>query len=333
MCADPRFHPWEEISSFDAWMDWMKRNEPQLHAEIDGRREDVLDFLRVQDYSYGSTRFFSPERWTLVGEAGGFLDALYSPGSDFIAFSNTFSCELIERELDGEDVTELVEFYNDFYLALFNTTAHLYRDNFQLFGNPQVMVAKFVYDSSTYFSGIGNAWCHERMRKPEDIERLGEVLRPAIEMLPRMQELFRDWNALENTPFEGVSVLPKAARSVHPGPGRHGPSGRGRRGVRELGQERRVSEGARGLDLPPGRPEPPRAARREPGRSTRWRSASIPSAGRPTACTPTTGSPSRRRSRCCRGSRRWTSRRAERWWRLSGTATCKTSQQGEQRGH
>ncbi len=71
------------------------------------------------------------------------------------------------------------------------------------------MVAKFVFDSSTYFSGIGNAWCHERMRKPEDIERLGQVLRPAIEMLPRMQELFRDWNALENTPFEGVSVLPK----------------------------------------------------------------------------------------------------------------------------
>ena len=30
-----------------------------------------------------------------------------------------------------------------------------------------------------------------------------------IEMLPRMQELFRDWNALENTPFEGVSVLPR----------------------------------------------------------------------------------------------------------------------------
>jgi flavin-dependent dehydrogenase len=209
VCADPRFHPWEEISSFEAWMDWLKRNEPQLHAEIDGRREDVMDFLRVQDYSYGSTRFFSADRWTLVGEAGAFLDALYSPGSDFIGFSNTFSCELIERELDGEDITELADFYNDFYLSLFNTTAHLYRDNFQLFGNPQVMVAKFVYDSSTYFSGIGNAWCHDKMRKPEDIEKLGEILHDAIQMLPVMQQLFRDWNAIEQTPFEGVSVLPK----------------------------------------------------------------------------------------------------------------------------
>jgi hypothetical protein len=47
------------------------------------------------------------------------------------------------------------------------------------------------------------------MRKPEDIERLGQILRPAIELVPRMQALFRDWNAVENTPFEGVSVLPK----------------------------------------------------------------------------------------------------------------------------
>jgi hypothetical protein len=184
-----------------------------LHAAIDGRRADVLDFLRVQDYSYGSTRFFSPERWTLVGEAGAFLDALYSPGSDFIGFSNTFSCELIERELDGEDVSELCEFYNEFYLNLFNTTAHLYRDNFQLFGNPQVMVAKFVFDSSVYFTGIGNAWCHGRMRKPEDLERLYEIVKDLIAMVPKMQELFRDWNALEPTPLEGVSVL---SREFHP---------------------------------------------------------------------------------------------------------------------
>ena len=71
MCADPRFHPWEEISSFDAWMDWMKRNEPQLHAAIDGRREDVLDFLRVQDFSYGSTRFFSIRSLDLGRRGGG----------------------------------------------------------------------------------------------------------------------------------------------------------------------------------------------------------------------------------------------------------------------
>ena len=209
VCADPRFHPYEEISSFDAFMDWMKRNEPQLYAEIDSRREDVLDFLRVRDFSYASSRVFSPDRWTLVGEAAGFIDALYSPGSDFIGFTNTFSAELIERELDGEDVGEDIEFYNEFFLRLFDTTVHLYRDNYQLFGNPQVMVAKFVYDSSGYFSGIGNAFCHDRMRKRADLERLGEILQPVIALIPIMQQLFRDWNALDQRQFEGVSILAK----------------------------------------------------------------------------------------------------------------------------
>ena len=51
----------------------------------------MLDFLRIQDFSYGSTRAFSADRWTLVGEAFGFIDALYSPGSDFIGFTNTLA--------------------------------------------------------------------------------------------------------------------------------------------------------------------------------------------------------------------------------------------------
>jgi flavin-dependent dehydrogenase len=209
VCADPRFYPYEEINTFDAFMDWIKRNEPQLYAELDGRREDVLDFLRVRDFSYGSSRVFSPERWTLVGEAAGFIDALYSPGSDFIGFTNTLSAELIERDLEGEDVTELAEFFNSFFLDLFNTTIHLYRDNYQLFGNAQVMVAKFVFDSSAYFAGIGNAFCHDRMRTREDLNKLREAVGEVIELIPVMQQLFRDWNALEQRQFEGVSIFSK----------------------------------------------------------------------------------------------------------------------------
>jgi flavin-dependent dehydrogenase len=209
-CVDPRFYPYEEINTLEAFLEWMKRNEPQLHAEIEGRHEDIMDFLRVRDFSYASSRVFSAKpRWTLLGEAAGFLDALYSPGSDFIGFTNTFSAELIERDLDGEDVTELVEFYNDTFLNLFNTTAHLYRDNYQLFGNPQVMVAKFVFNSSVYFAGIGNAFCHDRMRKPEDLETLIATVGELIELVPTMEQLFRDWNELEQRQFEGVSVMSK----------------------------------------------------------------------------------------------------------------------------
>lgn len=210
VCADERVHPWEQIESFEAFMAWVKENEPQLHAEIDGRREDVLDFLRVKDFSYASSRVFSPDRWTLVGEAAGFIDALYSPGSDFIAYTNSFSTELICHDLDGGgDFEQRVEFYNDFFFKLFNSTIHLYRDNYQLFDNAQVMVAKVVFDSTVYFTFLGSPFVHGKLSKKEDIEKIDELISPILPLLTGIQELFRDWHALEPTRWEGVSVLSK----------------------------------------------------------------------------------------------------------------------------
>jgi flavin-dependent dehydrogenase len=209
VCADPRVHPWEEIESFDAFMNWIRENEPQLYAEIDGRREDVLDFLRVKDFSYASERVFSADRWTLVGEAGGFIDAFYSPGSDFIAYMNCWSNELICHDLDGgeADLEERVEFYNDFFFRNFNTTIALYLDNYQFFGNAQVLIAKVVYDSLNYFTFLGSPFVHGKLTKREDIERLLPLAEPMIALLVRMQDLFKDWHGLDQNQWEGVSVL------------------------------------------------------------------------------------------------------------------------------
>ena len=63
----------------------------------------------------------------LVGEAGAFADPFYSPGSDFIGYSNTFSADLIARELDGEDISERIEYYNDFYQRTFASVLSRYR--------------------------------------------------------------------------------------------------------------------------------------------------------------------------------------------------------------
>ena len=234
VCADPRFHPWEEISSFDAWMDWMKRNEPQLHAELDGRREDVLDFLRVQDYSYGSTRFFSADRWTLVGEAGAFLDALYSPGSDFIGFSNTFSCELIERDLDGEDVTELADFYNDFYLNAVQHHGSPVPRQLPAVRQPagdgrEVRVRHLDVLRGHRQRLVPRADAQARGHRAARRDRCTTRSRccPDAAAVPRLERDRAD-------AVRGRVGAAQAARPVHPGAGRHGPSRRGRRGVREL---------------------------------------------------------------------------------------------------
>ena len=209
VCADPRYHPFDQINEFDRLLDWFKEHEPQLAAAVEPRRDDVMDFLVIEDFSYASTQVFSNDRWTLVGEAAGFVDAFYSPGSDFIGYTNNFSKDLICRDLDGEDIEERTEFYNFFFFQLFEPTVSLYKDQYQFFGNPQVMLAKNLYDNTAYFSTLAFVFLHEKMT---DLDVLAEVIdqfQTIIPLLGRVQDLFRDWSQLYDRKWEGISVLSK----------------------------------------------------------------------------------------------------------------------------
>lgn len=105
VCADPAFHPYERFSDLDRLLDWLNEHEPQLGETLERRRDDVLDFLKIEHFSHGCERVFSRDRWCITGEAGVFLDPLYSPGSDYIAMSNTFIADLIVRDLAGEAIS------------------------------------------------------------------------------------------------------------------------------------------------------------------------------------------------------------------------------------
>ncbi len=207
VCTDPRFHPFDRINTFDSLLEWFKEHEPQLGAAIEARRDEVLDFLVIEDFSYASTEVFSNDRWTLVGEAAGFVDAFYSPGSDFIAYTNTFSADLIKRELDGEDVEERAEFYNFFFFKLFEPTATLYRDQYQFFGNPQVMLGKLLYDNTAYFSTLAFLFLHDKMTDLDELGLVVDQFETIIPLLERIQQFCREWHQIDQRKFEGVSLF------------------------------------------------------------------------------------------------------------------------------
>jgi flavin-dependent dehydrogenase len=209
VCADPRFHPWERINEFDHFVDWLKEHEPQLGAAIDARRDDVMDFLVIEDFSYASTQVFSSDRWSLVGEAAGFIDAFYSPGSDFIAYTNTFSADLITRELDGEDIEERTDFYNFFFFKLFDPTIGLYKDQYQFFGNPQVMLGKLLYDNTAYFCTLAFLFLHDKMTDLDELGLVVDQFETIIPLLGKVQDLCREWHQFDQRKFEGVSIFTK----------------------------------------------------------------------------------------------------------------------------
>jgi len=195
--ADPRFHPWERMDTLERALDWIREYEPQLGEALDGRADQVEDFLKIEDFSYSCEKVFSAERWALSGEAGAFLDPFYSPGSDYIAMGNTFITDIVTRELDGEDVRERIDAHNELYLGAFETHLTFYEGQYVFWGNPAVMGAKITANNILYWGA--NALLFFK-RKLTDLEFMSAV-RPDVEriwaVVRRLEPLFRQWHALD----------------------------------------------------------------------------------------------------------------------------------------
>lgn len=264
ICADPRVHPFEEINELGKLMDWLRAHEPQLAASVAGRLDDVEDFLRVKDFAYGVKQTSSEDRWALVGEAAAFADPYISPGSDMIAFSNTFACDLLTRDLDGEDVTERREYFNAFYQRTFRHVLSRTEDIYPVFGNPYVMAVKFSWDA--YIAHCAQVLCFingkltdlEFMRSVDD--RIDRIYRLNI----NMHRLFVEWAALGPHPYENEFCKTAFVTPIRENLGiplqDFDDDGLARR-AGQAGARHRGDVGGR---VPPGRERARRAARPEP---------------------------------------------------------------------
>jgi flavin-dependent dehydrogenase len=195
--ADPRFHPFDEIKTLDAAIDWLGRHEAQLAGELEARREEVQDFLKVENFAYSCQRVFSPDRWALTGIAGVFADPFYSPGSDFIAQANIYISDLVRRDLEGEDVRRRALSYNAAYLTAFETAVlGTYNDHYQLFGNAQVMTAKLLWEFASYWAVVALPFFNGKLTDLDFPKQVQGDVRRVLAIGGRIEQLFRDWHAL-----------------------------------------------------------------------------------------------------------------------------------------
>jgi flavin-dependent dehydrogenase len=194
--ADPRFHPWERMDTLDGALDWIREYEPQLAEALDGRRDRIEDFLKIEDFSYGCKEVFSgADRWCLTGEAGAFLDPFYSPGSDYIAMANTFITDLLTREIEGEDVTDRARVHEELFLSAYRTHLAFYEGQYGFWGNPAVMSAKIASNNILYWGANALLFFH---RKLTDLDFMASV-RPDLDRIwrlnTRLEQVYRQWHA------------------------------------------------------------------------------------------------------------------------------------------
>ena len=194
--AAEEFHPLTEFNSMEKATSWLTRYEPQCAEAINQNLEHVQDFRAIKHYAVECKQVFSASRWGITGEAGFFHDPFYSPGSDFIAFANTFLVDVIRRDLSGQGYRIRAFTYDRIFKRFFYGTAAAYQDQYRIFGNSTVMPIKILWDYLVYWSITGFIFMQGRtcrqmayVRNVSKLSRLGRLNH-------FMQGFFRQWHEL-----------------------------------------------------------------------------------------------------------------------------------------
>jgi flavin-dependent dehydrogenase len=208
--ADEALHPLREYNSFERALAWLQAHQPQLARVVEQKRDTLQDFIALRRFSYGCKRVFSPRRWALTGEAGLFLDPFYSPGTDFIAIANTYITELIARERGGESIEMHAHIYEQIYFSFYESTLALYRDQYPMFGDAEVMPPKVIWDYTYYWGILCQFFFQRRLTDIAALSRLKREL-GAVQLLNvKIQELLRAWSRSER-PANPPRLLDQAA--------------------------------------------------------------------------------------------------------------------------
>jgi len=139
----------EEVKTPARLTDWVCRHFPLFARDLPQRK--VLHFSGLADYSHGCAQSISADRWALSGEAGRFLDPLYSPGSDFIALHNTMIVDAIrasgraEREAKCRQHETLVR-------ALYEAFVPGFAESYVALGDPEAYSLKYTWELTVYYA-------------------------------------------------------------------------------------------------------------------------------------------------------------------------------------
>lgn len=200
--CDARMHPLETMNTHARAMAWLAEHQPQMARALDTQAHPVQDFRFLRNFSYGCRQVFSADRWALTGEAGVFLDPFYSPGSDFIAISNTYICELIGKDRAGEPFKSHAAIYQQMYFSFYENTLSLYQDQYPLLGDAQVMPVKVIWDYTFYWALLAPLFFAGRIADVALLGRLRPAFMRATALNLAIQGLLREWGEHNTAPSQ-----------------------------------------------------------------------------------------------------------------------------------
>jgi flavin-dependent dehydrogenase len=196
--CDAGMHPLETMNTWERALDWLRKYQPLVARACEANQDKLLDFKFLRGYSHGCKQVYSGDRWAITGEAGTFLDPFYSPGSDFIAISNTYICELIGLDRTGQPLGPHARLYEQLYFSFYRNTLSMFRDQYPLFGDAEVMSMKVIWDYTYYWGVLCLLVFQNRLTDVALLGAMQKELAGAAALNLDMQAFFRRW--LEQSP-------------------------------------------------------------------------------------------------------------------------------------
>jgi hypothetical protein len=141
---------------------------------------------------------FSADRWACIGEAGVFVDPLYSPGSDLIALASVLSVELVKADLAGDAIDARVKESNDFFLGFTEVTTTTFRRHSHINGAPAALAAKLYWDNFHYWSFVCQYFFQRLYRlPPSEHARFRELHKKFAALNVKAQKVLKAWASIE----------------------------------------------------------------------------------------------------------------------------------------
>jgi hypothetical protein len=201
-------------------MAFLDEHEPLLATRL--RDAEVLDFRCLKGYSHTIARAWSVDRWAIVGEAGAFVDPLYSPGTDFIALANTFTAELVAADARGEAIDDRVLAFNAQYRAFVRTGIGLYERAAPVYGHSRAMAAKIYWDDFLYWAFVCQ-YFQQRLYcvTGPDADALQATAARYQDLSMHLQSLFTAWatrapeSRVAHAGFRGLPRIPSLPVDAH----------------------------------------------------------------------------------------------------------------------
>ncbi len=195
--ADERFHKFSDFHTKEKAIAWLAIHEPELHKHSLENIAEIEDFLVMKNYSYKRGELYSKDRWASTGEAGVFSDPYYSPGTDFIAISNTYITDLISRDLESEPIAQRTIYYNDVHLKIFHSLLELYRNKYEIFGNPLIMPIKAYWDWLFYWNFLCRLFIEDKLCDLSFMAKEKDLFARLDTINTLMQNLFTEWDEVD----------------------------------------------------------------------------------------------------------------------------------------